>query len=209
MSRYFKTVGLLFCQYQWRSSCSCWRIDGHLSCPDVGEGNTHTLTHTPMFEGVLDSPDLSPARLSRFREGSPAAFWLVLVPLCRRQALDLLLDKLKRAGLNFSRVRALSGGGQVGGASPTCCNTFVTKVTAQKKRIDGGSVWVLLGTPCSGDLSDWLQHPHQTLLENSLKSTFIDVTLTLTWSLHLLMSCLSGLQFFSTFQNTFIPIEAP
>jgi len=37
-------------------------------------------------------------------------FWLTIG---RLQALDLLLDKMKRAGLNFSRVKALSGSGQV------------------------------------------------------------------------------------------------
>lgn len=35
--------------------------------------------------------------------------WLLVRP----QALDLLLDRMKGAGLDFSRVRALSGSGQV------------------------------------------------------------------------------------------------
>lgn len=38
--------------------------------------------------------------------------WLVYLCVCH-QALDLLLDKMKRAGLDFSSVRALSGSGQV------------------------------------------------------------------------------------------------
>lgn len=38
------------------------------------------------------------------------SLWLAIPHL---QALDLLLDKMKRAGLDFSRVRALSGSGQV------------------------------------------------------------------------------------------------
>lgn len=41
LSRHFKTVAVLFWQYSWGSSCSCWRTDGHFSCPDVAEGNTH------------------------------------------------------------------------------------------------------------------------------------------------------------------------
>ncbi|KAI3355568.1 hypothetical protein L3Q82_018396, partial [Scortum barcoo] len=41
--------------------------------------------------------------------------WLVLSRV-RHQALDLLLDKMKRAGLDFSRVRALSGSGQQHGS---------------------------------------------------------------------------------------------
>lgn len=36
--------------------------------------------------------------------------WFVCVP---PQALDLLLDKMKRAAFDFSRVSALSGSGQV------------------------------------------------------------------------------------------------
>ncbi|CAF94852.1 unnamed protein product, partial [Tetraodon nigroviridis] len=39
---------------------------------------------------------------------SPVLMWV--------KALDLLLDRLRRAGLNFSRVRALSGAGQQHGS---------------------------------------------------------------------------------------------
>lgn len=39
----------------------------------------------------------------------------------RPQALDLLLEKMQEAGLDFSRIRALSGSGQV---SQEHCNTW-------------------------------------------------------------------------------------
>lgn len=105
----------LLCQDSWRSSYSRWRTDRHLSCADVGEGNTRARAHTRRVEGrpLLLRP----------------AFWLVFVTLCP-QALDLLLDRMKKAGLNFSEVRALSGGGQVG-VSPSSSNTFGTSVTVE------------------------------------------------------------------------------
>lgn len=181
-----------------------------------------------MFEG-LTRP--SPSTVPCLRQHSPAAFWLVLVPLWHPQALDLLLDRLKRAGLNFSHVRALSGGGQVGGASATASNTFVTKVTAaQFLRSDHPgrwalvcavcvflpvSMWVLLGTlsrwPCSGDLWDWLHRPHTLLTVRKWINLYLSTSPWYLQDLYIFyiyitffnITIFCWLQFFQHFQTHF------
>lgn len=82
----------VFLQDSWRSSYPCRPADGHVSSAHVGEGKPAwsfiTCTYI-IHDGMSDS-------------------WCV-----RLQALDVLLEKMRNAGFDFSRVKALSGSGQV------------------------------------------------------------------------------------------------
>ncbi|XP_044032131.1 xylulose kinase isoform X1 [Siniperca chuatsi] len=77
-------------------------IDGHLNV--VHQNNVQFDSELPEFRtrgGVHIHAD-------RLTVTSPVLMWV--------KALDLLLDKMKRAGLDFSRVRAVSGSGQQHGS---------------------------------------------------------------------------------------------
>ncbi|XP_062297272.1 xylulose kinase [Scomber scombrus] len=77
-------------------------IDGNLNV--LHQNNVQFDSELPEFRtqgGVHIQPD-------RLTVTSPVLMWV--------KALDLLLDKMKRAGLDFSRVRALSGSGQQHGS---------------------------------------------------------------------------------------------
>lgn len=66
------------------------------------------------------------------------------------QALDLLLDKMKRAGFDFSRVSALSGSGQVRHEhlNTTCSTNTVKKTCSNSTKIE----WKVNGVWCKDPL---------------------------------------------------------